>query len=135
MKRLILIILAVVAVFGGIVWLSSNNKNSNASSATTQSEFDKVEQAVANGAKLYDVRTADEFASGHFAKAENWSLQDMQAGKMPTVAKDTKIYVYCHSGNRSSQSAALLQQAGYINVTDLHGVANVESLGGKLVTN
>ena len=93
------------------------------------------EEAVASGAKLYDVRTADEFASGHFAKAENWSLQDMQAGKMPTVAKDTKIYVYCHSGNRSSQSAALLQQAGYTNVTDLHGVANVESLGGKLVTN
>ena len=135
MKRLILIILAVVAVFGGIVWFSSNNKSSNAPSATKQSEFDKVEQAVASGAKLYDVRTADEFASGHFAKSENWSLQDMQAGKMPTVAKDTKIYVYCHSGNRSSQSAALLQQAGYTNVTDLHGVANVESLGGKLVTN
>lgn len=138
MKRLVVIIIAVVAVFGGVVWLSSN-KNSSMNGATTasatQTEFDKVQQAVAGGAKLYDVRTAEEFSAGHFANATNWSLQDLQAGKFPDVAKDTKIYVYCRSGNRSGQSTALLQQAGYTNVTDLHGIANVESLGGKLARN
>jgi rhodanese-related sulfurtransferase len=89
---------------------------------------------VKNGAHLYDVRTADEYKSGHFAGALNWSLQDMQAGKLPGVAKDAKIYVYCHSGNRSGQATTILAQSGYTNVTDLHGISAVESIGGKLVT-
>lgn len=138
MKRLVVVIIAVVVVVGGVVWLSSNkNKSMNGATtaSATQTEFDKVQQAVASGAKLYDVRTASEYASGHFANAENWSLQDIEVGKYPPVAKDTKIYVYCHSGNRSGQSTVLLQQAGYTNVTDLRGIANVESLGGKLARN
>lgn len=123
MKRLVVIIVAVVAVFGGVVWLSSNKNtsmNGSTNTAASQTEFDKVQQAVAGGAKLYDVRTAEEFSSGHFQNAENWPLQNLQAGSYPNVAKDTKIYVYCHSGNRSGQSTELLKQAGYTNVTDLH---------------
>jgi rhodanese-related sulfurtransferase len=137
MKRLVIILITIAVVFGGIIWFSSNKNaslSSNTNTASAQSEFDKVEQAVASGAKLYDVRTADEFATGHFANAVNWSLQDLQAGKLPDVSKDTKIYVYCRSGNRSGQSTTILKQAGYTNVTDLHGLTNVESLGGKLVT-
>jgi rhodanese-related sulfurtransferase len=138
MKRIIIVLVIVFAVFGGVIGFSGAQKTTTSSSrdaAAQESEFGKVEQAVAGGAKLYDVRTADEFATGHFENAVNWPLQDLQAGKLPDVSKDTKIYVYCHSGNRSGQSTMILKQAGYTNVTDLHGVANVEALGGRLVTN
>ena len=58
----------------------------------------------------------------------------MQAGKLPDVAKDTKIYVYCHSGNRSGQATTILKNAGYTNVIDLHGLADVQTIGGKIIT-
>lgn len=131
MKRTWIIIGIALAVFGGLIWLSVTNKQDTPAPALS---FSMVQQDVSSGAKLYDVRTASEYAEGHFKGAVNWSLQDMQAGKLPTASKDTKIYVYCHSGNRSSQATAILQDAGYTNVTDLHGLTNVEALGGTLVT-
>jgi phage shock protein E len=56
----------------------------------------------------------------------------MQVGKLPEVAKDTKIYVYCQSGNRSSQAVKILTDAGYANVSDLGGLQDVQANGGKL---
>lgn len=138
MKRVIVVVIVVALIVGGAVWYKASQSNEDskvAGVATHESEFDKIQRSVASGAKLYDVRTAEEYAAGHFANATNWPLQDLQAGKFPEVAKDTELYVYCRSGNRSGQSTVLLQQAGYTDVTDLHGVASVEAMGGKLVTN
>lgn len=134
MKRIIISIIAVVAVFGGVAWFANKGSDEGkvAGVSSRVSEFEQVQQAVKNGAKLYDVRTATEYEAGHFENALNWSLQDMQAGKLPDVSKDTKLYVYCRSGNRSGQATKLLEQAGYTNVTDLHGLTNVEAMGGKL---
>ncbi|QQS18086.1 rhodanese-like domain-containing protein [Candidatus Saccharibacteria bacterium] len=84
-------------------------------------------------ATLLDVRTAEEYASGHFAGAVNHSLQDMQAGKLPDSAKTQPLYVYCRSGNRSSQATTLLKDAGYSVVTDLGGLDEVKAVGGTLV--
>lgn len=128
MKKILLII-GIIAALGATVWLMPNQKTS-APSLT----FSVVTRDVSSGAKLYDVRTADEYKTGHFASALNWSLQDMQASKLPGVAKDTKIYVYCRSGNRSGQAATILKNAGYTNITDLHGLDSVESIGGTLTT-
>jgi rhodanese-related sulfurtransferase len=136
MKRLIIIVAVVLVGFGGLIWLSKTNDTKDVKGVSTQeSAFQAIQQDVKNGAKLYDVRLASEYSTGHFEGAVNWSLQDMQAGKLPNVPKDTKVYVYCHSGNRSGQATTILRTAGYTNVTDLHGLTNVESLGGKLVTN
>jgi rhodanese-related sulfurtransferase len=132
MKKIIILVAIVVAVFGGLIWLGKSNSKSTSSQALT---FASVQKDISDGAKLYDVRTADEYKAGHFAGAANWSLQDIQAGNMPNVAKDAKIFVYCHSGNRSGQATALLKSAGYTNVTDLHGLTSVESMGGTLITN
>lgn len=92
-----------------------------------------VTNDIGSGAQLYDVRTPAEYVDGHFVGAQNFPLQTMQAAQYPDVAKDTKIYVYCHSGNRSSQATALLRKAGYTNVTDLGGLSHVQSMGGELV--
>ncbi len=131
MKRTIIWIVAIAAILGGLVWLGASKNNSSSAPSLT---FAIVQQNVTNGAKLYDVRTPDEYKTGHFSSATNWSLLDMQAGKLPDVAKDARIYVYCHSGNRAGQAAVILKTAGYTNVTDLHGLTDVEAIGGKLVT-
>lgn len=130
MKKVVIWAGVIVAVFGGLIWLNQSKEDDTVPSMT----FAAVMQDVKNGAKLYDVRTADEYKDGHFKGATNWSLQDMQAGKLPDVAKDTKIYVYCRSGNRSGQATTILKNAGYTNVIDLHGLADVQTIGGKIIT-
>ncbi|MFZ1243100.1 MAG: rhodanese-like domain-containing protein [Candidatus Saccharimonas sp.] len=130
MKKVVIWAGVIVAVFGGLIWLNQSKEDDTAPSMT----FAAVTQDVKNGAKLYDVRTADEYKDGHFKGATNWSLQDMQAGKLPDTAKDTKIYVYCRSGNRSGQATTILKNAGYINITDLHGLPDVQAMDGKLIT-
>lgn len=136
MKRLLIIISIVVALAAGLVWASQGASDNGQvqGAASTGLTFATVQQDIKGSAKLYDVRTASEYAEGHFAGAVNWSLQDMQAGKLPSVAKDTKIYVYCHSGNRASQAEVLLKSAGYTNVTNLYGLTDVQAIGGTLVT-
>lgn len=85
------------------------------------------------GAKIYDVRTAQEYAEGHFEQALNWPVEKIQAGELPDAPKDAKIFVYCRSGNRSSIAASTLKDKGYTNVIDLGGLTDVQAIGGKLV--
>ena len=47
--------------------------------------------------------------------------------------KDTKIYLYCRSGNRSATAQQLLQKQGYTNVIDLGGLGDLTKLGFSLV--
>ena len=96
------------------------------------SEFAVIQSKIKDGAQLLDVRTAEEFDSGHFAGAINLDVEDIIAGKLPDAAKDAQLYVYCRSGNRSAQAVSLLKQAGFTNITDLGGLADVESIGGTL---
>lgn len=131
MKNIIIMVAIAAAIIGGLVWAGINGRHTANPVGLT---FATVSQEVSKGAKLYDVRTPDEYAAGHFSGALNVPLQDLQAGKLPDINKDTIIYVYCHSGNRSGQSASILKQAGYTHVVDLHGLTNVESMGGSLTT-
>ncbi len=71
--------------------------------------------------RLIDVRTKEEYDSGHLDGAINIpyetvveTIQDMRS-----VAHDTPIIVYCRSGNRSGQAFTSLKNAGYTNVYDL----------------
>ena len=139
MKKIIIILVIILGIFGGIFFLNKNDSKSSTSQVQSNSVTDKkisfsdVESDIANKAKLYDVRTNEEYMTGHINGSENWSLQDMQAGKLPDVNKDTKIYVYCHSGNRSAQATTILKSSGFNNVVDLHGIDNVQSIGGKII--
>lgn len=97
------------------------------------SSFSSVQSDIKVGAKLYDVRTPAEYRAGHIENATNLPLGSIQAGALASVPKGQKIYVYCQSGNRSSQATALLKQAGITNVIDLGGIRDVQSSGGKLI--
>lgn len=95
--------------------------------------FADIANEVKNGAVLLDVRSSGEFRQGHFADATNLDVELIKNGSLPDVAKDTKLYVYCRSGNRSAQAVKLLQKAGFSNITDLGGIDDVRKLGGTLI--
>ncbi len=125
MKPLI-ISLAIVLGVGGMLFVAQSNSTKTTVPTMT---IQTIQTDIKSGAKLIDVRTADEYAAGHIDGAINLSLQDMQSGTMPNITKDKTIYVYCHSGNRSSQATTILKASGY-KVTDLGAITHVQSLGG-----
>lgn len=94
--------------------------------------FAEVEKDIKNGAILLDVRTSQEFKEGHALGAVNLDLKDIQAGKTPEIAKDSKVYVYCRSGSRSAQAATALKRAGFTDVNDLGGLSKIEQMGAKV---
>lgn len=69
---------------------------------------------------LIDVRTPEEYAAGRLDGAR---LLDLNGGELaaavPSLDPDAEYLVYCRSGNRSGQAAALMQQAGIPNVVHL----------------
>lgn len=123
------ILAVIVAGFAGVLLFTHGNTKTT----TPSLSFKTVQADVAKGGQLIDVRTPAEFADGHISGAVNLSLQAMQQSSLPKVAKTQPVYVYCHSGNRSSQATVILKAAGY-NVVDLGAMTHVESIGGTLTT-
>lgn len=133
MKKIVLGIGASVLLFGGAVAVvqAQSGEDSAVQSESTLT-YTTIEQDVANGALLLDVRTPEEYAAGHFAGAELLPVQNIEQGILPPVEKDTTIYVYCRSGNRSAAATKALQDAGYTSIVDLGGLSDVQKIGGTL---
>ena len=74
---------------------------------------------VAAGARLVDVRSPGEFASGHLPGAVNIPVGELASRTGEVGAKDRPVVLYCRSGARSASAAGLLKRAGYTNVHDL----------------
>lgn len=72
---------------------------------------------------LVDVRTPQEYRSGHIPGAINIEHTEILL-KPPTTDRNAQIVVYCRSGNRSSQAKRALERAGYRNVIDFGGLFN-----------
>ena len=75
------------------------------------------------GAILLDVRTPQEYGEGHIPGSKNLPLQQLDKIRSVTDNKNIPIFVYCHSGARSRQAAAMLQHLGYANVNNIGGIA------------
>ena len=62
-----------------------------------------------------DVRSIDEYASGHIAKAINIDVMkdDFTTKATSLLPKDKTIALYCRSGRRSKKAAGILAENGY----------------------
>ncbi len=86
-----------------------------------------VRDKIKAGAKIIDVRTAGEFADGAYPMALNIPLGELP-GKLEELGpKDKPIVLYCASGARSAQAARLLKQAGFADVVNAGGLADMPS--------
>ncbi len=72
--------------------------------------------------KLIDVRTKEEFRGGRIPKAINVPLDQIQNIVKLVPDKETKLFVYCLSGGRSSQAVLDLDRLGYTNITNIGGI-------------
>lgn len=74
---------------------------------------------VERGAVLLDVRTAEDFASGHVEGAINIPLDQLDERMGELGTKDQSVVVYCRSGKRSASARQMLHAAGFTTVLDL----------------
>jgi rhodanese-related sulfurtransferase len=72
------------------------------------------------GAIIVDVRTYDEFVSGHIEHSL-WMQLDQLPSLMNALPHDRLIIVVCRTGVRSAQAREILKNGGYQDVTSLSG--------------
>ena len=114
-------IIAVIVLIVLIIFLSVFLKNDNTSSYIKITGKEAV-TLVENGAKIIDVRTEEEYNSGHIEDAINVPLDNLNSLELD---KTDEIIVYCQTGKRSKQAANILLAKGY-KVYDLGGIDNWE---------
>jgi rhodanese-related sulfurtransferase len=69
-------------------------------------------QKIKEGATIVDVRTPEEFRSGHVKGAINIPLDKVQ-GQMGKINKNKPVITCCRSGARSAMAADLLKRNGF----------------------
>jgi rhodanese-related sulfurtransferase len=111
-------ILLFIVCFLAISCKGQTSKNIKTVPAT---EFQK-NLADAEKPQLVDVRTPEEYVSGHLDKAINinWNDANFDA-EMEKLNKTTPVYVYCKGGGRSGKAAKKLAEMGFTTIYDLDG--------------
>ncbi len=145
MKKILFICLIVSLCWLTACQSSTSQKAASSDSSSTidwsqagpdaqknQLSFADIKADVEKGAKFFDVRSEDEFNAGNFGITESYPIAELEAGILPDLPKDTKIYVHCLKGIRSAKAVEILREAGFSQVYDLGGLEQVEAIGGKI---
>ena len=111
--------LSIVLLLTGCMYIQPNQ---NSMSDLSQNDWAKA--LVENReAVVWDVRTKDEFESGHIPNALNIDLR-LGPGfidKVNVLDKNKFYYVYCRSGARSAQAVQLMRDLGFSETYNLIG--------------
>lgn len=80
-------------------------------------------------AVLLDVRTQEEWDSGHIEGAKHIPIADLKdrLGEVETLTQGDKgkpIVTYCRSGGRAGRAKKLLLESGYERVTNMGGLSD-----------
>ena len=132
-------IIAVLLIITTALIICACAKNT-ADNTATQAQTEQATQTAAGykqissdeGAELIktekdfiilDVRTKEEYASGHIPNAicvPNESIGTSDIPELPD--KSQLILVYCRSGRRSKEAAQKLADMGYTNIVEFGGI-------------
>lgn len=113
----------IVALVAFTIILNSCSTGQSQNSKTNLSalEFAEKIKELPN-APIIDVRTPDEFSSGHLQNAQNIDISggDFEQ-QIETLDKSKPVFVYCLSGGRSASAASAMRGAGFKEVYELDG--------------
>ncbi len=118
-----LLIVAIVAVFA-------------IGSLTACSSAPSVD--VKKYTSVIDVRTPQEYATGHLKGALNIDIEGPDfSTQIQALDKAGSYYIYCHSGNRAGQAITFMQSAGFTGTLTNGGAVEdaSSSTGLKIIQN
>lgn len=116
--RMVPLVLAAALILGGC----SSQGGGGGGQPTRLDAAGFAEFIAGSGVVVLDVRTPEEFASGHLEGALNI---DVNAGdfaeQIADLDHEASYAIYCRSGNRSQTAMALMDEAGFGDLRDLDG--------------
>jgi rhodanese-related sulfurtransferase len=111
----------LIASFAALILLAGCSSTGSATTVNLNvSEFSQ--KITEPGVIIVDVRTPEEFASGHIEGALNIDFNSGNFANEITRLNPSETYaVYCRSGSRSGQAASIMHKAGFHDVSNLNG--------------
>lgn len=73
------------------------------------------------GVIYFDCREPNEYALGHIPGAVFIPRGNLETKVEAAIPRDSKVLIYCASGNRSALAADTMQQMGYKDVASMSG--------------
>ncbi|MFA6844341.1 MAG: rhodanese-like domain-containing protein [Sphaerochaetaceae bacterium] len=114
------IALGIILLLAGSLWASASKAGNGIVTPQKAKAMLDADASIV----LLDVRTMEEYASGHIPGAlllPYDSISALSAAKaIPSTG--TKVIVYCRTGRRSAIAAKSLKGLGYQDVLDLGGI-------------
>lgn len=132
-QKLIFAIMLLLTGCGTAAWANDfilfgqNSQNSQPPEHTTITA-QAAAQIMANQTDIIilDVRTRQEFNTGHIPNAVLLPVEDLQADTQKVLqlvpSYGTTILIYCRSGRRSATAAEIIASLGYTAVYDFGGI-------------
>lgn len=114
---------AIVAVGLMLIFMAFHRESQPAQDGSNcELSSEAFKRADKSGAVILDVRTLPEYNSGHLKGAVCKDVTSQNFAKeIDKLDKDTKYFVYCKSGYRSSKAVAVMRAKGFENVCNLQG--------------
>jgi phage shock protein E len=131
-------ILLLTFVFISFIACGQKENSKSNDTNTDQASISLISPADLNSVNkdilLIDVRTPEEFASGHLENAVNMNYFDSDFdAQLKTLDKNKVVYLYCKSGRRSAYAAEILVDMVFVKIYDLEGgTLNCQAKGLKL---
>ncbi|MCF6205862.1 MAG: rhodanese-like domain-containing protein [Sulfurovum sp.] len=122
-----------VAMVGLIVWFAYTKGwiLANFESVTPREAITMIEND--DNVTLLDVRTVEEYKSGHLRDATLIPLSKLEANLDKLAPfKKRKILVYCRSGNRSVAASRILEKHGFVPINIQEGIIGLAGAGAQL---
>lgn len=117
MKKLVILLVVLLGVCGcNSAAGKVDNSIKNISTDAVFSDIDNKDTYI------IDVREEYEYVSGHIENSYNVPYSNFSLINEMDISFDSKIVVYCQSGNRSGMAARQLVEMGYTNVYDMGGI-------------
>jgi len=108
-------------------WILANFESINAKQAIFMIDNDE-------NVTLLDVRTIEEYKSGHLRNATLIPVQVLaQNITMLKTEKNKKILVYCATGNRSVAASRILEENGFMPINVKGGIMKLQGLGVEVI--
>jgi rhodanese-related sulfurtransferase len=126
----------LIASFAALILLAGCSSTGSATTVNLNvSEFSQ--KITEPDVIILDVRTPEEFASGHIEGALNIDFNSGDFANEITRLNPSENYaIYCRSGSRSGQAASIMHKAGFHDVSNLNGgVIDWTNAGLPLVLN
>jgi rhodanese-related sulfurtransferase len=125
----------VLIILTGVMVMNSEEQKGILKTITTKEGAKLIEDNKANSDfVIIDVRTEDEFKSGHVEKARNIDFygKDFET-KLNALDKNKTYAIYCRSGNRSGQALSMMEKLGFKKVYNFGGIVEWVKAGFKTV--